>query len=82
MGLRRGEINGLKYTDIDYINRKIKVQRQLGVKRNTKKEDFKAKTYTKQEIELKTYSSNRELDIPDYVFEAILAERKQYEKNE
>lgn len=81
MGLRRGEINGLKYTDIDYINRKIKVQRQLGVKRNTKKEDFKAKTYTKQEIELKTYSSNRELDIPDYVFEAILAERKQYEKN-
>lgn len=80
MGLRRGEINGLKYSDIDYINRKIKIQRQLGIKPNSKKEDFLPKTYTKQEIVLKTESSERELDIPDYVFEEILKERKKYEK--
>lgn len=80
MGLRRGEINGLKYSDIDYINRKIKIQRQLGIKPNSKKEDFSPKTYTKQEIVLKTDSSERELDIPDYVFEEILKERKKYEK--
>ena len=36
---------------------------------------------TKQEIKLKTKSSYRELDIPDIVFEAILEQRKIYEKN-
>lgn len=80
MGLRRGEINGLKYSDIDYINRTIKIQRQLGIKANTKKEDFAPKTYTKQEIEVKTLSSNRTLNIPDYVFEEILKERKKYDE--
>ena len=35
MGLRRGEINGLKYSDVDYINQTLKVQRQLGKKPNS-----------------------------------------------
>lgn len=30
LGLRRQEINGLKYSDVDYINRTISVERQLG----------------------------------------------------
>ncbi len=81
MGLRRREINGLKYSDVDYINRTLTVQRQLGKKINTKKEDFDPKTYTKQEVKLKTESSYRVLPIPDYVFEAILEERKIYERN-
>ena len=81
MGLRRSEINGLKYSDIDYINRTLKVERQLGRKHNTSKEDFAPKTFTKQEVGLKTKSSYRELPIPDIVFEAILEERQKYEKN-
>ena len=81
LGLRRCEINGVKYSDIDYINRTLKVQRQLGKKPNTKADDFPAKTFTKQEIGLKTSSSYRTIPIPDYVFEAILEERKIYEKN-
>lgn len=81
MGLRKSEINGVKYSDIDYIRRKLRIERQLGIKPNSKKEDYKPKTYTKQEIRLKTPSSYRELDIPDYVFEEILKERKKYEKN-
>lgn len=80
MGLRRGEINGFKYSDVDYVYRKLKVQRQLGIVPKSKKEDFKKKTFTKQEIELKTYSSYRELDIPDIVFEAILEQRKEYKR--
>lgn len=80
MGLRRQEILGLKYSDIDYINRTISIERQLGRAVNTKKEDFAPKTFTKQEIKLKTSSSRRELPIPDYVFEAIMEERKLYEK--
>lgn len=81
MGLRRGEINGLKYEDINYTHKTIKIQRQLGIKPNTKKEDFAPKTYTKQEIPTKTESSDRELIIPDYVFEEILKEKEKYNKN-
>lgn len=36
---------------------------------------------TKQEIKLKSVSSERILDIPDIVFEAIINEKKKYEKN-
>ena len=81
MGLRRGEINGLKYEDIDYTHKTLKIQRQLGVKANSNKKDFAPKTYTKQEIPTKTESSNRELIIPDYVFEEILKEKEKYNKN-
>ena len=81
MGLRRGEINGLKYSDVDYIHRTIKIQRQLGKKANTNNNELKVGEYTKQEIKVKTFSSKRELEIPDLVFEAILEERKKYERN-
>lgn len=81
MGLRRGEINGLKYSDIDYKNHKLRIQRQLGRDIHADEKSLKPKTKTKQEIKLKTPSSYRELDIPDYVFEEILEERKKYEKN-
>ena len=36
---------------------------------------------TTQEVALKTPSSERTLDIPDLVFNAILEERSKYEKN-
>ena len=81
MGLRRSEINGVKYSDIDYINRTLNVNRQLGRVHNAKKEDFVPKTFTKQEVGLKTKSSYREIPIPDYVFEEILKERQVYEAN-
>ena len=81
MGLRRSEINGVKYSDVDYINRTLKVERQLGRIHNAVKEDFAPKTFTKQEVGLKTKSSYREIPIPDYVFEAILKERQVYERN-
>lgn len=57
MGLRRREINGVKYSDVDYINRTLKVQRQLGKKIRSKKADFASKTFTKQEVKLKISSS-------------------------
>lgn len=81
MGLRRSEINGVKYSDVDYINRTLRVNRQLGRVHNKNKEEFAPKTLTKQEIGLKTDSSYREIPIPDYVFDAILEERQIYEKN-
>ena len=53
MGLRRSEINGLKYSDVDYIHRTLRVERQLGKKPNSKAEDCAPKMLTKQEIKTK-----------------------------
>lgn len=81
MGLRRQEINGLKYSDVDYINRTLSVERQLGKALNREPYGVGDKTMTKKELPLKSSSSKRVLPIPDYVFEAILEERKIYERN-
>lgn len=81
MGLRRSEIIGLKYSDIDYIDHTLKIERQLGVRMGTSKDELPPKTFTKQEIGTKTRSSVRTLPIPDYVFEAIQEERVKYERN-
>ena len=81
MGLRRSEIIGLKYTDIDFVNRTLHVKRQLGTAPMSKKDEYKEKSYTKQEINLKTESSERILPIPDLLFEAIMEEWEVYQKN-
>ena len=68
MGLRCSEIIGIKYSDIDFVEQKLTVRRQLG--RDIKKNDSEldAKTYTKQEIATKTPSSVRTIDIRDIVY--------------
>lgn len=81
MGLRKSEINGLKYEDIDYIHRTLSIQRQLGRKPNTTIDEIEKGQFTKQDIDVKTFSSNRDLEIPDILFEAILEEKKKYERN-
>lgn len=79
MGLRRQEINAVKYSDVDYINRTLTIQRQLGKELDRVPYSNK-ESLTKRELPLKTPSSKRVLPIPDYVFEAILEERKKYER--
>ena len=79
MGLRRQEINAVKYSDVDYINRTLTVERQLG-KELDRVPNSRKERMTKKELPLKTPSSKRVLPIPDYVFEAILEERKKYER--
>ena len=81
MGLRKSEIRGLKYSDIDYSRQTIHIKRQLGKDLSKDQSKLQPKTKTKQEIGLKTRSSDRELDIPDIVFNAIIEERKMYEVN-
>lgn len=81
MGLRRSEIIGLKYSDIDFVEQTLTIQRQLGKPLDVNIEEIRKKTLTKQELGLKTPSSYRTLKIPDYVFQAILEQRKIYEKN-
>lgn len=79
MGLRCSEIIGLKYSDVDFIHQKLHVCRQLGRNIRVSDEDLAPKTYTKQEKELKTRSSERTIDVPDIVYDAIIKERKRYD---
>lgn len=81
MGLRRGEINGLKYSDVDFEKHTLRIERQLGEDLHADKEKLPVHTITKQEVPPKTQSSYREIPIPDYVYHEILEERKIYEKN-
>ena len=79
--MRKSEIIGLKYSDIDYAKHTITVQRQLGEEIVVDPETSEHKILKKQEITTKTKSSTRVLDIPDIVFNAIIEERKRYEAN-
>ena len=81
MGLRKQEINAIKYTDIDFVNRKLYLRVQLGRKTEDTADDCPKKMLTKQEIKLKSYNSERVLDIPDILFEEILNEKQKYERN-
>ena len=81
MGLRRSEIIGVKYSDIDYVHQTLHVQRQLGFRPYGEKDENLKVRPSKQEIKLKTLSSDRIIPIPDYVMQAILEQRKTYEKN-
>lgn len=59
MGLRRQEINAVKYSDLDYINRTLSVERQLGKKLNREPNGVEEKLTTKSELPLKTSSTRR-----------------------
>lgn len=78
LGLRKSEINGLKYSDIDYVNKTLHVQRQIGKKMTKTGEELNSST--KDELPTKTLSGNRVLQLPDLLFEAILQQRQKYEK--
>ena len=81
MGMRKSEINGLKYSDIDFIRRKLKIRHQLGYNIKLDEQTMEPVITSKEQISVKTPSSERELDIPDYVFNVLLEERKKYERN-
>ena len=81
MGMRISEINALKYTDIDYVNKKVYASTQLGKDLKLDPTTLKKKTITKQEKKMKTKNSKRWLDIPDILFNAIIEQRAIYEKN-
>ena len=81
MGLRISEAIGVKYSDVNTVTRELTIKRQLGKKAGTKAEDFKPKTLSKQELDLKTEAGYRALTIPDIVYDEIRRLKEQYEKN-
>lgn len=72
-GLRRGEVLALRWQDVDFVNRTIKVRNSLGQSRVS--EDSK-----KRVIELKdtkTESSRRTIPIEDFLINVLLEHKKE-----
>lgn len=71
LGLRKGELLGLKFKDIDMENRTLKVQRQVTAAPVVEKGGSKIIAYKVAEKEPKTPNSYRVLRVPKRVMEEI-----------
>lgn len=75
LGLRKGEILGLKYGDFDVRNRTVKISRQITA--NPRNIDGKKVTgYLAIEKPPKTANSNRVLRVPEAVMKEVFARKK------
>lgn len=79
-GLRKGEILGLKFSDIDFENKVLKVQRQLTLEKTLKKGTSKTTESKLVERVPKTKNSIRKFKLPELVFEEIVKRKKEIEK--
>ena len=69
-GLRVSEIIALRYEDIDFLNNKLSVERQLG-RSIYPDESSSSRPVLSQELKLKTKRSKRSVDLADFVLEEI-----------
>ena len=76
MGLRKGEISGLKFSDIDVKNRTLRIERQVTSDPYVEKGDSKIVKYRLVEKEPKTINSYRTLRVPGTIMDEI-RKRKQ-----
>lgn len=77
LGLRIGEINGLKYEDIDFARKVLWVRRQMGKVMIEGETDIASK----QELPPKTAAGYRCMDLPQIILEMIVAQRSTYESD-
>ncbi len=75
MGLRKGEIAGLKYSDFDLMQKTVTISRQITSNPIVPKGQGKVDEYQVVEKPPKTPNSYRTLRVPDVILEK-LAERK------
>ena len=78
-GLRISEITGLRYSDIDFLGKKLFVERQLGKDLYMEKQQENRPVLC-SELPLKTKNSKRAVVLADFVLDEILLERQRYEK--
>lgn len=77
MGLRKGEISGLKFSDIDVENRTLRIERQVTSDPYVGKGDSKIVKYRMVEKEPKTMNSYRTLRVPETIMDEIRKRKQQ-----
>ena len=75
-GLRKGEIEGLKFSDFDMNEKTVKISRQIVanylMEDNKEVRTFKIKEYQLTERDPKTVNSYRKLRVPDIIIEQLI----------
>lgn len=77
MGLRKGEISGLKYEDFDVENRTVRITRQVTTDPVMSGGDFKIMKYRLVEKAPKTENSYRTLRVPEAIMDEVLERKRQ-----
>jgi tyrosine recombinase xerC-like len=72
LGLRKGEIRGLKFSDFDDEQQTVMIQRQLSVDKEYYDSTYEKKTSKPVIKAPKTKNSVRRLHVPDYVWAEVL----------
>lgn len=80
-GLRKGEILGLKFSDIDFERHTVRIERQLGFCPVMKERSSRIETYAVEEKEPKTANSYRTLRIPNVIEQEVLCRQSKVEKD-
>lgn len=82
LGLRKAELSGIKYSDVDFSARTLTIQRALGRKNKDPEESMRKNlVVTKQEKQLKTYTSGRVIVLPAFILTELRKKREEYEAN-
>ena len=77
MGLRKGEISGLKFSDFDVENRTVRISRQVTADPIVLNGDSKITKYQLVEKAPKTENSYRTLRIPEIIMDEVLERKRQ-----
>ena len=80
-GLRKGEILGLKFDDINFDDRTITIKRQLVPNPNLKEKSFTIISNRLIERNPKTKNSIRRIKVPQIVINEIIKRKENIEKN-
>ena len=79
-GLRKGEILGLKFEDIDFKNETVCINRQITANPIIPKGGLKTESYGIVEKPPKTENSNRKIRLPGIVLEEILKRKEKLDE--
>ena len=77
-GMRISETIAIKYSDIDYTNKKLYIERQLG--RKLLNEGLGENAACIQDLDPKTKAGCRTIPLADFVLDEIILSRARYEK--
>lgn len=76
-GLRKGEIQGLKFSDFDMENKTVSIQRQITSNPIIPKGEYKIESYEVIERAPKTENSYRTLRVPEIIMRELQIRQKQ-----
>ena len=80
MGLRKGEILGLKFDDFDTTSHTLTISRQITANPLVEKGSGKVLKYRIAEKEPKTENSYRTLRVPEAILEQVQERKKEVEE--